>query len=62
MSITRSAALKMVKEMPETFDLEDLQHRLYLRQKLEAAEMDCDEGRTLDHEQAVAEASAWFRA
>jgi len=62
MTITRSAVLKMVKEMPETFDLEELQHRIYLRQKLEAAERDCDEGRTVSHEQAVAEAAAWFRA
>lgn len=62
MVITRNAALKMVKEMPETFDLEDLQHRIYLRQKLEAAEQDCDEGRSLDHEQAVAEAATWFRS
>lgn len=61
MQITRNAALKMVKEMPETFELEELQHRIYLRQKLEAAEQDCDEGRTLSHDQALAEAASWFR-
>ena len=61
MQITRTAALKMVKEMPETFELEELQHRIYLRQKLEAAEQECDEGRTLTHDQAVAEAATWFR-
>lgn len=61
MQITRNAALKMVKEMPETFELEELQHRIYLRQKLEAAEHDCDEGRVLSHDQATAEAASWFR-
>lgn len=61
MQITRAAALKMVKEMPETFELEELQQRIYLRQKLEAAEQECDEGGTLTHEQAVAEAATWFR-
>lgn len=61
MPITRSAALKMVKEMPETFELEELQHRIYLWQKLEAAEKDCDNGNSLSHAQALAEAATWFR-
>ena len=47
--------------MPETFELEELQQRIYLRQKLEAAEQECAEGSTLTHEQAVAEAASWFR-
>ena len=61
MQITRAEALKMIQEMPETFELEDLQQRIYLRQKLEAAEQEWAEGGILTHEQAVAEAATWFR-
>jgi hypothetical protein len=46
---------------PETFDLEEILS-VDLRQKLEAAEQDCEEGRNLEHEQAVAEAATWFRS
>ena len=35
MQITLAAVLRMVKEMPETFEFEELQQWIYLRQKLE---------------------------
>lgn len=61
MQITRAEALKMIQEMPETFELEELLQRIYLRQKLEAAEQECAERGIFTHEQAVAEAAKWFR-
>ena len=61
MQITLAAVLRMVKEMPETFEFEELQQWIYLRQKLEGAEQECDEGGTLTHEQALAESFSWFR-
>jgi predicted transcriptional regulator len=46
--------------MPDRFDVEELQYRLYLRQKIEAAEEDIRAGRTLTHEEVVQETAAWF--
>lgn len=60
MVIAKTEVLKLVDEMPEHLDLEELQHRLYLRQKLEAAEEDIRAGRTLTHEEVVQETTEWF--
>ncbi len=62
MMIAKAEVLKLVDEMPERVDLEELQHRLILRQKLEAAEEDVRAGRTLTHEEVVRETSKWFDA
>ena len=60
MEIAKTEVLKLVDRMPESFDLEELQYRLYLRQKLEAAEEDIRAGRTLTHEEVVQETAGWF--
>jgi len=61
MVVAREEMLKLVESMPESFDLEDLQYCLYLRQKLEAAEEDIREGRYLTHEDVVRETATWFK-
>ncbi len=60
MVIAKAEVQKLVDEMPEHIDLEELQYRLYLRQKLETAEEDVRSGRTLTHEQVVQETAKWF--
>ncbi len=60
MVIPKTEVLKLVDEMPEQLDMEELQYRLYLRQKLEAAEEDFRAGRTLTHEEVVQETAEWF--
>ena len=60
MVIAKAEALELVDQMPDSFDLEELQYRLYLRQKIEAAEDDIRAGRTLTHEEVVQETAAWF--
>ena len=60
MVIAKTEVLKLVDEMPEQLDLEELQYRLYLRQKLEAAEEDIRAGRTFTHEEVVQETAKWF--
>ncbi len=62
MVIAKAQALELVQEMPEAFDIEELQYRLYLRQKLEAAEKEIDVGRGLSHEEVVRETDSWFRS
>ncbi len=60
MVIAKTEVLKLVDEMPEHLDTEELQYRLYLRQKLEAAEKDLRAGQTLTHEEVVQETAEWF--
>lgn len=60
MTIQKQAILKLVEDLPEEVDFEELHYRLYLREKLEAAEEDVREGRVLSHDDVVAETSRWF--
>jgi predicted transcriptional regulator len=60
MEIAKAEVLKLVDRMPDNFEIEELQYRLYLRQKLEAAEEDIRAGRTLTHEEVVRETARWF--
>jgi hypothetical protein len=45
--------------LPEEVEIEDLIYRLYLREKLAAAEADIAAGRTLSAEQVRAQAGSW---
>jgi predicted transcriptional regulator len=60
MEIAKAEVLELVDQMPDSFDLEELQYRLYLRQKIEAAEEDIRAGRTLTHQEVVEESARWF--
>ncbi len=60
MEIAKAEVLKLVDRMPDRFDLEELQYRLYLRQKIEAGEEDVRAGRALSHEEVVQETARWF--
>jgi len=60
MTIAKQQVLDLIKELPEEVDVEELIYRLYLRQKLEAAEKDVREGRLVSHEEAVKETAKWF--
>jgi hypothetical protein len=61
MIIAKQQVLDMIKELPEKIDVDELMYRLYLRQKLEAAEEDVREDRLIPHEEVVEETSKWFK-
>jgi hypothetical protein len=61
MIIAKQQVLDMIKELPEKIDVDELMYRLYLRQKLEAAEEDVREDRLIPHEEVVRETSKWFK-
>ncbi len=61
MIIAKQQVLDMIKALPEKIDVDELMYRLYLRQKLEAAEEDVREGRLISHEEVVKETSKWFK-
>lgn len=61
MTIAKKQILELVKDLPEEVDIDEVMYRLYLRQKLEAAEEDVREGRLVSHEEVMKETSQWFK-
>jgi hypothetical protein len=59
MTISRAEVLELIRQLPEEVDIEDLIYRLYLREKLAAAEADIAAGRTLSAEEVRAQAASW---
>jgi hypothetical protein len=47
MAIPKEEVLELVRQLPDDIDIEELIYRLYLREKLIAAEADIAAGRTL---------------
>jgi predicted transcriptional regulator len=60
MIIAKQQILELIKDLPEEVDIDEVMYRLYLRQKIEAAEKDVREGRLVSHEEVVRETSEWF--
>lgn len=61
MTIAKAEVLDLVRALPEQVDVEELIYRLYLREKLAAAEDDIASGRTLSIQQVREAASSWRR-
>jgi hypothetical protein len=59
MTIPKDEILALLKQMPDRVDVEDLIYRLYLREKLAAAEEDVAAGRTFSPEEARGRAAEW---
>jgi predicted transcriptional regulator len=60
MTIAKQQVLDLIKDLPEEVDIDEVMYRLYLRQKLEAAEKDVREGRLISQEEVITETSKWF--
>jgi hypothetical protein len=58
-TVAKADVLELVGALPDNVDIEDLIHRLYLREKLAAAEADIAAGRTVSVAEARAEAASW---
>ena len=62
MTISRHQVIEIIEDLPEEeVDIDEIMYRLYLRQKLEAAEKDIREGRLVSHEEVIRETSKWFK-
>jgi len=61
MTVPKQEVIDLVRQLPDDVDVEDLIYRLYLREKLAAAEADIAAGRTLSTEEVRAEAAKWRR-
>lgn len=61
MTIKKKEMLQLVRQLPENVDIEELIYRLYLREKLAAAEKDIASGRVLSAQEMRRQAAQWRR-
>lgn len=61
MNISKRALESCIAEMPDVIDTDEVMHRLYLLQKIEAGEADIRNGKTLPHDEAVQRLSQKWR-
>ena len=59
MTIPKQEVLELLHQFSDEVDVEDLIHRLYLREKLAAAEADVAASRTLSAEEVRENALKW---
>jgi hypothetical protein len=59
--VKKHDVLDLLQEMPEEVDVDDLIHRLYLKQKLEAAEDAAEAGDLIPHDEAVRRSGEWLK-
>jgi hypothetical protein len=59
MTMPKEEVLELVRQLPDEVDLEEVIYRLYLREKLAAAEADIAAGRTLSPEEVQEQARTW---
>ncbi len=59
MTIRKTELVELVNQLPDDVDIEELIYRLYLREKLGAAEADIAAGRTLSPEEIRGQAASW---
>jgi hypothetical protein len=59
--VKKHDVLDLLQEMPEEVDVDDLIHRLYLKQKLEAAEDAAEAGDFIPHDEAVRRSGEWLK-
>ena len=50
MQVAKNELLDLVNQMPEECELEDVQYRLYVLDKIKRGQKDIKEGRTMSHE------------
>ena len=59
MSMQKEEVLELVRQLPDEVDVEEVIYRLYLREKLAAAEADIAAARTLSPEEVREQARTW---
>jgi hypothetical protein len=58
-SMHKEDVLELVRQLPDEIDVEEVIYRLYLREKLAAAETDIAAGYTLSPEEVREQARTW---
>jgi hypothetical protein len=60
--VKKQELLEILERLPDEIDPEQLMHELYLRAKIDKAELAVDQGRTFIHEHVVERSQEWFRS
>jgi len=58
--VKKHDVLALLREMPDDIDTDDLMYRLYLRQKLDAAEAAAETGDVISHDEVVRRSDEWL--
>lgn len=54
--------IKLIQDLPDDVTLEDIQYHLFVRQKLQKAEEQIKEGKTIPHEEVMEKIrKKWFK-
>lgn len=53
MNVAKGKLETLIKDLPDTVDIEEVMYRLYLLQKIEAGEVSIKEGKTVTHDAAM---------
>lgn len=53
MNVTKEKLETLIKELPDTVDIEDVMYRLYLLQKIEAGDASIKADKILTHEETL---------
>jgi predicted transcriptional regulator len=61
MVVKKHDVLALLHEMPDDIDTDDLMYRLYLRQKIEAAEDAAEAGDVIPHDEVVRRSDEWLQ-
>jgi predicted transcriptional regulator len=57
MSPVKEVMIELVKRLPDECTWDDVMYQVYVRQKIEAAVMEADEGKVIPHEEVFEEFS-----
>ncbi len=60
MSTAKEDVRHLLEEMPDDASYEEIQYRIYVRQKIEAALTDVEAGRTVSHDEAKKRLARWL--
>ena len=60
MSTAKEAVRRMLDQLPDDASFEDIQYHIYVREKIEVALKDVQEGRILSQEEAEQRMSKWL--
>ena len=61
MNVTKEKLETLIKELPDSVDVEEVMYRLYLLQKIEGGEAAIKEGKVLSHDETMKRLSKKWR-
>ncbi len=59
MTVPKKQILEIINNFPEEVDIDEMIYLLYLKEKIELAEKDIENGDVISHEDLVKEINSW---